>query len=290
MEKSLVKTRQQQTLAEAISYSGIGIHTGEVVTIRLCPADAGTGIVFKRVDLPSMPIVPATLEYVCATRRSTTLGVADVQIHTVEHLLAALRAYQVDNLVIEINSIEPPVCHGSSDTFVQLIEEVGVVAQDKERPTLTLKHSVYWSEGDIHVVAHPYDGYRISYTLHYPESQALDCQFYSYLLGRESFKDEIAPCRTFSQYEEVSALMDRGLIKGGSLDNAVIIKGDAVFSKGGLFFPNEMVRHKILDMIGDLSLIGYDFDAHIIAIRSGHSSNVSFAKEMYQHFTMEESQ
>jgi UDP-3-O-[3-hydroxymyristoyl] N-acetylglucosamine deacetylase len=133
----------------------------------------------------------------------------------------------------------------------------------------------------------PYDGYRISYTLSYPETPLLRAHYCSVLVTSETFKNEIAPCRTFSLYKEVSALMDRGLIKGGSLDNAVIIQDEAILSKGGLFFPDEMARHKVLDLIGDLSLVGFNFHAHIIAIRSGHASNFAFAKRLLNHITME---
>jgi UDP-3-O-[3-hydroxymyristoyl] N-acetylglucosamine deacetylase len=282
-----VTCRCQNTLRQPIAYSGIGIHTGKIVSIRFCPAEQGTGILFKRVDLPSQPVIPATLEYVCDTSRSTTIGVADIRIHTVEHILAAIRAFEIDNVIIEISSIEPPVANGSSDVFVKMIEDAGVEMQAAEARIVKLKQPVFWSEGDIHIVAHPYEGYRISYTLNYPESKTLKCQYYSVMVDKNSFKHEIAPCRTFSQYKEVSDLMDRGLIKGGSLDNAVIIKDDAVFSKGGLHFPDEMVRHKILDMIGDLTLVGYHFHAHIISVRSGHQSNAEFSKKLYKTLTME---
>lgn len=281
--------RYQNTLKNPISFSGIGIHTGQIVSIRFCPAKAGTGIVFKRIDLSSQPIIPATLEYVCDTSRSTTLGIADIRIHTVEHVLAAIRAYHIDNLTIEISSIEPPVGNGSSDVFVGMIEEAGVLQQEEKTPIISLKKPIYWSENEIHLVALPSEQLQISYTLNYPESEILKCQYQSLTITPESFKSDLASCRTFSQYEEVSALMDRGLIKGGSLDNAVIINDKAIFSKNGLFFPDEMVRHKILDMIGDLALIGFPFLAHIISIRSGHKSNIEFSKKLYQSFTTENS-
>jgi UDP-3-O-[3-hydroxymyristoyl] N-acetylglucosamine deacetylase len=279
--------RKQRTLKREASFAGIGIHTGKLVNMRFCPAKEGTGIIFKRVDLPGAPVIPATVEYVLDTSRSTTVGIKGMAIHTVEHVLAAVRAYSIDNLCIEIAGIEPPVANGSSDVFVEMIEASGVVEQEHTIPVVKIKQPVYFSEGDIHMVALPYDGYRISYTLNYPESPVLRSQFFSLDVDKESFKREIAPCRTFSKYEEVSALMDRGLIKGGSLANAVIIKNDVIFSKEGLFFPDEMVRHKILDMIGDLSLVGFDFHAHIIAIRAGHSSNYALSKKLYNYITME---
>lgn len=279
------ENRRQNTLRKPAFFSGIGIHTGRVVSLRFVPADPGTGIVFKRVDLPSQPIIPASLEYVRDTSRSTTIGIVDARVHTVEHVLAAIRAYQIDNLVIEISSIEPPIGNGSSDVFVNLIEEAGIESQEATVAVLALTEPVYWSEGEITVIAIPYDGYRISYTLNYPGSKVLKCQYQTFEITPEIFKQEIAPCRTFSEYQEVSCLIDRGLIKGGSLDNAVIIHGEAVLSKNGLFFPDEMVRHKILDLIGDLSLIGLFFKAHVISVRSGHASNVRFAQQLYQTLT-----
>ncbi len=279
--------RKQRTLNDYSSFSGIGIHTGKEVGLRFCPAKEGTGIIFKRIDLPGQPIIPATVEYVQDTSRSTTIGIKEMRVHTVEHVLSAIKAYNIDNLCIEISSIEPPVGNGSSDVFVEMIEKVGVREQEQVAPVVKIQQPVYWSEGDIHLVALPYEGYRVSYTLSYPGSQFLRSQFHSVLINEDNFKKEIAPCRTFSLYKEISALMDRGLIKGGSLDNAVVIKDDVILSKGGLFFPDEMARHKILDLIGDLSLIGFDFYAHIIAIRSGHASNFAFARKLLNHITME---
>ncbi len=279
--------RKQRTLNGVTSFSGIGIHTGKEVGIRFVPAKEGTGIVFQRVDLPSAPVIPATVEYVQDTSRSTTIGIKDIRIHTVEHVLSAIKAYRIDNLLIEINSIEPPVGNGSADVFVEMIEKVGVVEQEQQIPVISIQHPLYHSEGDIHLVAIPCDEYRISYTLSYPESHFLAAQYHSVVVNEENFKNEIAPCRTFSLYKEIAALMDRNLIKGGSLDNAVVITDDVILSKGGLFFPNEMARHKILDLIGDLSLIGFDFTAHIIAIRSGHASNFAFARKFLTHLMKE---
>lgn len=279
--------RQQRTLKQEAEYSGIGLHTGAQVTMKFLPAKAGSGVSFRRVDLPGQPLIPATIEYVCSHTRNTTLGIADVRIHTVEHVMAAIRAFNIDNVIIEINGIEPPVGNGSSDVFVEMIEASGIIEQKATTPIVKISQPVYWSEGEIHLVAVPSDYYRISYTLNYPETRLLKSQYFSFALTTEGFKREIAPCRTFSLYEEVSALMDRGLIKGASLDNAVVIKDDTILSKGGLYFPDEMVRHKILDVIGDLSLIGFDIQAHIIAIRSGHASNIAFARKIFNSLTME---
>lgn len=279
--------RKQRTLGSVASFSGIGIHTGAQVAMQFLPSEEGTGILFRRSDLSSKPTIPATIDYVCDTSRSTTLGLKDVRVHTVEHVLAALKAFEIDNCIIEVSNVEPPVGNGSSDIFVEMIEEAGVVEQEGHIPIVKLSHPVYYSDKEIQIIALPYDGYRISYTLNYPECKTLQAQFQSFDINGDTFKKEIAPCRTFSLYEEVATLMDRGLIKGGSLDNAVIIKENVVFSKGGLFFDDEMCRHKILDMIGDLSLVGLNFNAHIIAIRAGHPSNFAFAKQLYNTLTQE---
>jgi UDP-3-O-[3-hydroxymyristoyl] N-acetylglucosamine deacetylase len=279
--------RKQRTIGAPATFTGIGIHTGQQVTLRFIPAKEYSGIQFKRVDLPGLPIIPATVEYVQDTARSTTIGINNIRIHTVEHVLAAINAYQIDNLIIELSNIEPPVGNGSSDVFVQIIEEAGIIEQEAMVSIAKLDQPIYWTDEEIQIIGLPYDGYRISYTLNYPNSKILKAQFHTTIIDPETFKTDIAPCRTFSLYEEVSFLMDRGLIKGGSLDNAVIIKEDAVLSKGGLFFQDEMARHKILDMVGDLSLVGIPFHAHIISIRSGHGSNYAFAKKLYHHLTRE---
>lgn len=279
--------RKQRTIKNAVAFSGLGVHTGKEVKMRFCPAPEGTGIVFKRVDLSDQPLIPANVNFVCDTTRSTTIGNGKVLIHTVEHVLAAVSAMEIDNLIIEVSNIEPPISDGSSATFVKMLEQGEVLEQAATTTVVKIDKPVYWSDGVIHLVALPCDSYKISYTLNYPEPQLLRAQFHSLEVNKENFKNEIAPCRTFSRYEELAFLMDKGLIKGGSLDNAVVIQGDVVFSKEGLHFPDEMVRHKILDMIGDLSLIAIPFHAHVIAIRSGHASNFQLAKAIHQYITTE---
>ncbi len=281
--------RKERTVGKVVEYSGVGIHTGSDVLIRFCPAEVGEGISFKRIDLPGQPVIPASWEYVFDTSRSTNLAINDVRIYTVEHVLAAIRAYEIDNLTIELSALEPPAGNGSSDVFVDMIHQAGIIEQSQKKKIVALKNPVYYSDGDVHIVAVPSDEYRLSYTLHYPATKALGSQYFSLALSAESFTKEIMPCRTFALYEEIAFLMDRGLIKGGSLDNAVVIKDDAVISKNGLFFPDEMARHKILDMIGDLSLVGIQFTAHIMAIRSGHPANFQFAKKLYDQLSLENS-
>ncbi|MCH9632335.1 MAG: UDP-3-O-acyl-N-acetylglucosamine deacetylase [Chlamydiae bacterium] len=282
-----VKARYQNTLKESVSFSGIGIHTGNEVNLKFCPAENGTGIVFQRTDLPSKPIIPATVEYVQDTSRATTIGIGDAKVHTIEHVLAALSASKVDNVVIQVDAPEPPVGDGSSSVFLAMIDSVGIEQQSAQKPVLTLKQPVYLSKGSIHMVAVPSDEFRISYTLHYPQIKSIGSQYHSLVVNQENFRNELSNCRTFALYQELKMLMDAGLIKGGSLDNAVVVHDDAVFSKEGLRFPNEMVRHKILDVVGDLSLVGFSFNAHIISVCSGHATNVALAKKLLNELTME---
>lgn len=279
-----MKARPQRTLKKEVFFSGVGIHTGKEVSIRFCPAEADHGIVFQRTDLPGKPKIPAAIEYVQDTSRSTTIGVGSASVQTVEHVLAALYAYQIDNLCIQVSEGEPPVGDGSSSPFVQLIEEAGIEEQSTEKMIHPLKEPLYYSNGETHLIALPADEYRISYTLHYPNTPVIRSQYFSFIVNEDSFKKEVSACRTFALYEEITILMERGLIRGGSLENAVVIKDDVVFSKEGLRYPDEMVRHKALDLIGDLSLVGFPFQAHVIAVRSGHRANVELGKEFIKHF------
>lgn len=277
--------KKQKTLAKPISFQGIGIHTGDQVNLRFVPKPAGSGISFCRTDLPGKPIIPAGVEYVRDSSRSTSLGVGNALVCTVEHVLSALKAYEIDNLLIEVSAMETPIADGSSLQFVQMIEEAGITEFDVAAPVITLDKPVYYSEEGIHIVALPSDDFRISYTLSYPGNDILKAQYYALTVNAETFKKELASARTFSRYQEIAELMDRGLIKGGSLSNAVVIDGDTVYSMEGLRYPEEMARHKILDLIGDISLVGFNFNAHIIAIRSGHSAHLAFAKVLLKSIT-----
>lgn len=283
---SLVKN--QRTIADAITISGLGLFTGQRVEMTLRPAEENTGIRFQRIDLRDKPLLPAKVQYVCGTPRCTVLGRGSIFVQTVEHVLAALKAYEIDNLLIEITGSEVPIGDGSANPFVELIDKAGVTYQKALKKFYQLSSPVFWSQGDVHLVALPSDEFRISYTLNYPNSEILRAQFHTINVSEENFKAEIAPCRTFSLYEETVPFIEQGLMKGGSLENAVIIKGGTILNPEGLRFPDEMVRHKILDLLGDLSLVGFSFFAHIIAIRSGHFSNTSFAKELFNHIMMEQ--
>ncbi|MCH9610456.1 MAG: UDP-3-O-acyl-N-acetylglucosamine deacetylase [Chlamydiales bacterium] len=273
-----MEKRSQRTLKRPVSYSGIGIHKGKKVSMRFVPAPANSGICFKRTDLPGHPTIPANLEYVQQTDRSTTIGIGDCQVHTVEHVLAPLHACGIDNLVIEVSDMEPPVGDGSSLPFLAMIKEAGIEELDELVQILPLETAIHLTKGRTHIVALPCDTFKISYTLHYPQVPIIKCQYHTLDVNAQSFEKELAPCRTFALYEEISFLMERGLIRGGSLENAVVIKDDVVISKEGLRFADEMVRHKILDVVGDLMLVGFPFTAHIVAICSGHETNVQMGR------------
>lgn len=282
--------KKQRTIMRPVSRAGLGLFTGEKISLTLRPASIGSGILFQRIDLPEKPILPAQLKYVQGTPRCTMIGDQGVFIQTVEHLLAALRASEIDNAIVEISGSEVPIFDGSSDQFVKMIDEAGILIQEEgNRPVYRLFAPIYWSMGDIHLIALPSDEYRISYTLHYPHSKFLRSQYHSISVNEENFKSQISTCRTFSLYEEIVPMIEKGFIKSASLENGVVIKDDAVMNPEGPRFENEMVRHKILDVIGDLSLVGCNFIAHIIAIRSGHASNIAFARELQNHIKMENS-
>jgi UDP-3-O-[3-hydroxymyristoyl] N-acetylglucosamine deacetylase len=222
------------------------------------------------------------------TSRSTTIAKNGVKIHTIEHVMAALMSYQIDNLIIRLSNVEPPIGNGGSDHFVQMIEEAGIEEQSQEIFTQVIDRPLYFQKDAISLVALPYNGYKISYTLHYPGIAPIESQFHELELNAISFKQEIAPCRTFSLYSEVSYLLDKGLIRGASLANGVVVCEKAILSKEGLKFKNEMARHKILDLVGDLGLVGKPFLGHIIAIRSGHATNVAFAKVLSDTFNQKD--
>lgn len=274
----------QKTLQNDAVAAGEGLFTGEKVSIRICPAPPNTGIVFDRVDLPEKPSIPAHLDFVRETPRCTSLANQKGSVMMVEHLLSALYSYGIDNARIEVDGPEIPAGDGSALTFVNILEKAGIAQQEEQRRFIRISQPIFWSEGDIHLVALPSSEFHVSYTLHYPHSALLKSQYYSLSLKPERYREEIAMCRTFSLYEEIIPYIEKGIIKGGGLQNALVIRDDQILNPEGARFPDEMVRHKILDLIGDLSLVGFRIIAHVIAVRSGHSSNVAFAKMISKTF------
>ncbi len=271
---------KQKTLKKEIVFHGTSLFMGIDVVVRLIPAAPNTGIIFRRVDLPNMPMIPAQTEQVRDAIRCTKVVVGEESVQTIEHFMAAVRASEIDNLVVEISGPEMPIFDGSSLPYMKMFDEAGVVEQEDRKNIYILDQPVSWSQGDMHMVALPADEYRISYTLHYPQSPYLRSQYYSCVVKPETFRSEIAPCRTFTLYKEVAPLIEKGILKNAVLDCGVVIDGDKVLNPEGVRFPDEMVRHKILDIIGDFALLGCTFHAHLIAIKTGHAANHSVAKEL----------
>lgn len=297
----------QHTLAAGISISGAGIHTGQSVTMTLEPADANTGIVFQRVDLPGEPSVKADVDFVTETRRSTTISHNGATVNTIEHLLAALAGCQIDNVLVKINGAEVPILDGSSQPFVEALQKAGRKKQDAIKTWYTIDHNIYFTDEEkkVEMVAMPANDYRINTLIDF-NSPVLGTQ-HAQLRDIGEFNEEIAPCRTFSFFHELEFLLKNNLIKGGDLNNAIVVvdkpvteeqldslsqsfgkKKFAITSEGylnnlQLRFPNEPARHKLLDLVGDLALVGMPFKAHIIANRPGHASNVEFAKKIKEH-------
>ncbi len=222
--KRITKRRAQRTICRSVSSSGLGLHTGCDVALRFCPAAAGQGIRFRRIDLPGQPEIPASLSSVESTNRCTTIGCDPlnsgeerVQVHTVEHVMAAVKALKIDNLVIELTGPEPPAAGGCARLFVELLSLAGIEESGDPIPVLTLERPVFLSSGQVQLIALPSSEYRVSYTLDYPTCAAIGSQFFSIGISPESFESELAPCRTFALYEELSRIVAEGSIRGGSL-------------------------------------------------------------------------
>lgn len=273
--------QHQTTLAQAVTYTGIGLHSGKNVTITMKPAPVDTGIVFARVDLPGAPQVKAASENVTATMRATTLESGSAKVFTVEHLLAALRAVEVDNCLIEIDSVEPPVADGSALPFAKLIMAAGIAKQTAVRKIVTVRQALAVRRGDKFITILPYDGLRITFTSVNPHP-LLGVQFGDYEITPEVFIKEIAPARTIGFMHEIEALKAKGLALGGSLENAIVYDETSVLTP--LRFDDELVRHKILDIIGDIALAGF-VRGHIIAVKSGHALNTELAGKIVSQVT-----
>ncbi len=279
---------QECSLEKSVSLRGTGLFTGIDCTLTLRPAPEGAGILFQRTDLPGKPTLSAHVKNVVNTPRCTILGNTHFKIQMVEHLLSALKGCDLDNVRVEIDGPEIPSCDGSSLPFVEMIQKAGVSKQRVDKKTYFLETPIFYSEGETQLIALPADEFRISYTLDYPNNSLIGSQFYTTRINQAIYTKEIAPARTFSLYEEIMPFIEKGYIKGGSLSNAVVIQGNSVLNPEGIRFPNEMVRHKILDLVGDLSLTGIPFTAHVIAIRSGHLANTILAKKLTNYFNSED--
>ncbi|MCH4166241.1 MAG: UDP-3-O-acyl-N-acetylglucosamine deacetylase [Megasphaera sp.] len=272
----------QTTLAEPVSYSGIGLHAAHEVHMVLRPAPADTGIIFIRTDLPEHPSVPAQLSYVTNTMRATTLEHGEAKVFTVEHLLSALRGLDVDNCIVEMDSVEPPVADGSSLTFVRLIEKAGIQSLHTPRRTLVVSKQHLVQDNDKFIAIVPYDGLRITFTSINPHPM-LGVQFLDTEITKENYVNEIAFARTIAFTEELEMMRKMGLGKGGTLENAVVYDKTTCLSK--LRIQDELVRHKVLDIVGDMALIGHPLQGHIIAVKSSHTLNNQLAQKISEELS-----
>ena len=274
----------QHTVSKTASLSGTSLHTGEKVTLKLHPAPAEHGIKFRRKDLQDEPTIDANIANLKTVERATTIGEGAVRVHTVEHVLAALWAMGVDNAVVEMDSNEPPIGDGSAQGYVDLIRKAGVTAQEEARKFFDVRDTMHVeSKTGALLILLPDNKFRISCTQAGPNNRF--AQFLSVEITPAVFEREIAPARTFVFYEDVKQLMDNNLIKGGSLENAIVVRGEAVLSKEPLRFPDEFVRHKILDIIGDLALVGRRIRGHVVAVRPGHATNADLARSIAREQT-----
>lgn len=269
---------RQKTIASEASFSGIGLHTGNLTTVTFRPAPPDAGIVFCRVDLPDSPAIKADIDHVVDVSRGTTIGLNGVKIHTVEHVLAAVAGLGLDNLVIEVDANETPVGDGSSLPFMNTLKRAGVVGQDRERRFIKINQPVYYKNDDVTLSVLPSDELRLTMTIAY-DHVAVGTQYASYTITPEVFEREIAPARTFCFLRDVKMLQEQGLIKGGSLENAVVI-GDESILNDDLRYPDEFVRHKLLDLLGDMYLLGRPVKGHVIAVKSGHAMHVNFTRQV----------
>jgi len=306
----------QTTIKNPVSISGVGLHTGTSCTMTFKPAPDNHGIKFVRTDLGDRLEIPALAEYVVDVSRGTTLGLGDAKVYTVEHVLAAIVGLQIDNITIELDGIEPPIGDGSSKPFVDKLLEAGIVKQKEPKDYLIIDETINYhnEEEQVDIVALPLDGFRMTVMVDY-HNPALGSQHTGLFDLQKEFVSDFAPTRTFCFLSEVETLADQGLIKGGDIDNAVVIVDREVSDKdlvdlssklgldtkitigengflneNNLRFKNEPVRHKLLDMIGDLALIGAPLKAQILAARPGHKANVEFAKiirKLYQQKQIE---
>lgn len=297
----------QHTLKTEVTLSGVGLHTGKQVTMTMKPANPGFGIRFQRVDLPEKPVVKADVDFVVDTSRGTTIELNGARISTIEHAMAALVGLGVDNVLIEVDGPEVPIMDGSAIQFMQAIESVGALEQEAKRIVFSIDSNIHFYDPvkNVDMLAIPANSYQITTLIDF-NSPVLGTQ-HATLKNLSDFRKEIAPCRTFCFLHELEYLLDNNLIKGGDLSNAIVVvdktvtqdeldrlavvfnkesievKQEGILNNIQLHYPNEPARHKLLDVVGDLSLVGSYINAHIIASRPGHASNVEFARKIKQY-------
>ncbi|HBU22515.1 MAG TPA: UDP-3-O-[3-hydroxymyristoyl] N-acetylglucosamine deacetylase [Chlorobaculum sp.] len=300
----------QRTLQNEISLTGIGLHTGHECTITFKPAPVNTGYIFVRTDINDCPEIPALIDHVVDVLRGTTIGIGDVKVHTTEHVLAALYGLQIDNCRIELSGPEPPVLDGSSNPFAEALLSAGIAEQDEPKNYLVIDETIEFHnpEKSVDIVALPLDGFRMTVMVDY-KNPALGSQHSGLFDLDKEFLREFSPCRTFCFLSEVEAMANQGIIKGADIDNAIVIvdkqldetevqtladkvgvdASHLVLGQNGILnnrelrFSNEPARHKLLDLLGDLALLGMPVKAQILAARPGHASNVEFVKQLKKY-------
>ncbi len=271
---------KQRTILREVSTHGKALHTGAEVHLTLKPAPVNHGIVFRRVDLYGRPEIQPRIELINNELvRSTDITSGHTTLHTIEHVLSALAGCGVDNCLIEMDASEPPILDGSARHFVNLVQKAEPVEQDAEREYFVLKEAISITDGNRSIIALPHDGLKITCTS--ADDRGIHTQHMSIDIDPETYISEIAPARTFTVYEDIEPLLKMGKIQGGSLDSAIVIKGDQILSKEPLRFQDEFVRHKILDIVGDISLLGKPLKAHIVAVRPGHKLNSELTKKLF---------
>src|SRR5437870_6103246 len=270
---------QQQTLRETVNFEGVGLHSGNRVKMTFLPAPPNTGIRFRRDDLEGKPEIEARVDNVSDTTRSTTLSRGNIRVHTVEHLLATFAGYGVDNVIVELDGNEPPIADGSAREYCRMVQAAGLNPQPEKREPYKVTAPLELQVGESFLSVFPHD--RLKVTCTSADRRGRFTQFFSVEISPETWERELAHARTFCFYEEIEFLIQNGLIRGGSLENAVVIRDDAVLTTEPLRYPEEFVRHKMLDILGDLVLIGRPLQGHVVAIRPSHLANCELARQIH---------
>lgn len=271
----------QKTIRKKTSVTGIGIHSGDPCTLTFRPAPADTGVYFIRTDLPGCPSLKVTAKNVQATSHQTTIGGAQFSVATIEHCVSALSALRIDNLFIELDGPEIPIGDGSARVFLEALLAVGLVEQDQPRKYCYVTEPIYFSEGDKHAYVVPYHGLRLTVTIDFPNPR-IGKQTFDLDINEESFGRDVAAARTFGFLKDVEALQARGLAKGGSLDNCIVLDGEAVVNPEGLRWTDEFVRHKALDALGDLVTLEMPLMGHVVLYKAGHDIMNKLVRKIWE--------
>ncbi len=271
----------QQTIKTPASCSGVGVHSGKTVGLTIKPAPVNHGIRFVRTDLPGRPGVTAHFNNVVDTSLATVIGAEGCIVSTVEHLMAGFTGMSIDNAIVEVNAYELPIMDGSAGPFTQLIKSAGILGQEGNKCYFKVNTPISLSENGKSVTVYPADEFRITCTIAY-DHPLIGTQTCDFVIDSETFEQEICAARTFGFLHEVEMMKRYGMARGGSLDNAVVIDGNHVLNEGGLRYPDEFVRHKVLDCIGDFSLIGMPIMGHVVASKSGHAFNHAFLEKFFK--------